>query len=244
MGLKLKNVNKVNRLIKEGHELPWATENYPSRGQTAVQKLYQTKEGKLFLKKTSQRNHHECQIKIEDGTLAEREYWAYLLASSLNLRVPELILIDPMTTVQVWLDYPDARQYTTHQRPLDFNTQNVFECALFDWLTGQIDRHDANYLYDYVNQEIILIDSGHAFLKYAGSLPDYLRIFEAAYRNKLDQTIHSSIHENLKKMSQINLKTMVPLKKNQEQDALLKRLHDLVSVQCIQEIIKLFRGTE
>lgn len=161
-----KNNKEIRRLIKTGQELPMALENYPSRGQTAIQKLYQTKSGKLFFKKVSDRNHQECQIDTQSGTLAEREFWAYRLAHALGLNVPQMTLLDPLTTVQSWLDIPDAHHFITDQGPLALDTRNVFECACFDWLTGQIDRHDANYLYDFVNKKIILVDSAHAFLQY------------------------------------------------------------------------------
>jgi len=98
----MKNEDYTNRdieiLIREGERLPLAVENYPSRGQTAVQELYQTREGKLFLKRVSERNHTECQINIDSGTLAEREFWAYRLARAIGLFVPMLWLKDWMAS--------------------------------------------------------------------------------------------------------------------------------------------------
>lgn len=38
----------VKNLIKNGQKLPFATENYPSRGQTTTQELYQTEQGKFY----------------------------------------------------------------------------------------------------------------------------------------------------------------------------------------------------
>lgn len=238
---RLKNKNRVRQWIEGGEKLPMATQNYPSRGQTAIQELYQTKIGKLFLKKVSQRNHQECQIHPKDGTLAEREYWAFCLASFLRLKVPELILMDSLTTVQIWFDLPDGRQYTTAQKPLELQGNNVFDCALFDWLTAQVDRHDANYLYDFVQQEIILIDSGHAFLKYSGSLPDYLRIFEAAYKNELHKKQTSSLLDRIKNCSKNDLEKQVPLRNLEEKEALFARQQQLKQIDTIAGIIHLYR---
>lgn len=241
MASLLANKAQVKKWIQQGKKLPLATQNYPSRGQTAVQELYQTKVGKLFLKRVSRRNHEECQVKMEEGTLAEREYWAFCLAHFLSLKVPELALFDSMTTVQIWLDFPDGRQYTTAQKPLALKGENVFDCALFDWLTGQIDRHDANYLYDFVRQEIILIDSGHAFLKYSGSLPDYLRIFEVANERELRKKQNSQILEKVKNMRARSLKKLVPLKNFEEEESLLARAQQLKSVATVGDIIRLYR---
>src|SRR5262245_13482252 len=76
---------EIPSLIKKGTKLTWATHSYPSRGQTTTQEIYLTKEGKLFLKRVSKRNHTECQITAENGTLAEREFWAHRLATKLGL---------------------------------------------------------------------------------------------------------------------------------------------------------------
>jgi len=46
---------EIKSLIEDGEKLAIAIENYPSRGQTAVQELYQTAQGKLFLKRVSER---------------------------------------------------------------------------------------------------------------------------------------------------------------------------------------------
>ena len=241
MKRRLKNKRQVQQWIEQGNKLPLATQNYPSRGQTAIQELYQTKIGKLFLKKVSQRNHQECQIDPKDGTLAEREYWAFCLASFLQLEVPELILMDSLTTIQIWFDFPDGRQYTTAQKPLELQGDNVFDCALFDWLTAQVDRHDANYLYDFVKQKIILIDSGHAFLKYSGSLPDYLRIFEAAYKNELHKKHASSLLDRIKKCSKSDFEQQVPLRNLEEKEALLARQQQLRQINTIADVIQLYR---
>jgi len=237
----LKNPAKVQELIAKGKKHPFATQNYPSRGQTAVQELYQTSVGKLFLKRTSKRNHEDCQIKLESGSIAQREYWAFCLAKMLRLGVPELILIDEMTTVQVWIDYPDARIYTTESGPLVLKSQNIFECALFDWLTGQQDRHDANYLYDYIQEKIILIDSGHAFLRHSGSMPDYLRIYEAVFSMQLHKIIQSPLLDRLHRLEKTQIKKAVPLPDEREFEALCERLDQLKAVGSIEEVIKLFR---
>ena len=101
----------IEVLIQEGIRLPFAIENYPSRGQTAVQELYQTNQGKFFLKRVSERNHEECQVDVESGTLAEREFWACGFAKAIGLFVPPMWLIDKMTTVQVWLECPDGKSF-------------------------------------------------------------------------------------------------------------------------------------
>lgn len=238
----LDDKHQVRQWIRKGKKLALATQNYPSRGQTAVQELYQTKAGKLFLKRVSERNHRECQINPKDGTLAEREYWAFRLASFLKLKVPELVLLDSLTTVQIWFDLPDGRQYTTAQRPLELERENVFNCALFDWLTAQSDRHDANYLYDFVNQKIILIDSGHAFLKHSGSLPDYLRIFEVAYKEELNSKQNNlSLLNKIRNCSSKDLEKQVPLRNLQEKEALLIRQRQLKSISTLADLIQLYR---
>lgn len=237
----LNSKHQVHQWIQKGKKLPFATQHYPSRGQTAIQELYQTKIGKLFLKKVSERNHRECQVHPKDGTLAEREYWAFCLAFFLRLKIPELILLDSLTTVQIWLDLPDGRQYTTAQRPLELQGDNVFNCGLFDWLTAQVDRHDANYLYDFVRQEIILIDSGHAFLKYSGSLPDYLRIFEAAYKEELNKKRGSPLRDKIRSCSKKDLIKCVPLRNADESEALLYRQGQLKKIDTIAGIIHLYR---
>ncbi len=235
------NVKKIQVLIEKGKELPLATQHYPSRGQTAIQKLYLTPKGKFFLKKTSKQNHIDCQVEINSGSIAQREYWAYCLAEKLKLNVPCLWLIDPMTSVQVWLDYPDARQYSTFQGKLVFKPENIFDCALFDWLTGQVDRHDANYLYNYVVQDIILIDSAHCFLKYTGSIPDYLKYFEGSFESELAVVRKTSTQSILSKISEKEVLKLVPLKLEEERSALVNRLKQLREVQTIQEIIQLYR---
>lgn len=234
--------SQIRALIKKGQELPLAIENYPSRGQTAVQKIYATKLGKLFLKRVSERNHQECQINTKSGTLAQREYWSYQLASQLGLEVPQMALVDKNTTVQTWLDIPDAHHFLTDQGPLKLDPLNVFECACFDWLTGQIDRHDANYLYDFVRQKIILIDSAHAFLKYEGSLPHYLQIFEVGFTQKLTLKVDLKILKALKKI-QSSLKNLVPLKDKAELYFLEQRANQLLELKNIKQVIHLYRAS-
>ncbi|OVE82185.1 hypothetical protein BVY03_01450 [bacterium K02(2017)] len=228
--------------IKAGAEQKIAMSHFPSRGQTAEQKLYQTKMGKLFLKKVSDRNHRECQIDTDSGTLAEREFWSYKLANKIGLSVPKLTLIDELTTVQEWLDHPDAHIYATYQGRLDLETENVFECALFDWVTGQIDRHDANYLYDFVTHQIILIDSAHAFLKHGETLPDYLRLFEVAYPKKIKKTCHNNISNNLKQLTEDDLRVLIPLRNTDEAKALQNRFQKIKNIETIENILHLYRA--
>lgn len=222
--------------------MPVATQNYPSRGQTAIQELYQTKIGKLFLKRVSDRNHRECQINVKSGTLAEREFWAYRLAHHLGLAVPPLALIDNMTTVQLWLNLPDAKQYKTSQGIVALTLENVFDCALFDWVSGQVDRHDANYLYNMADTKILLIDSGHAFLKYDGSMPDYLYLFEASGAHDMQKKLCSPLTKKLQKLTTTTLRKLVPLRDGFEFDALEKRLKQARHVSSIQELLMLYRG--
>jgi len=237
----LKNMN-IQQLLQEGYELPLAMKHYPSRGQTAVQKLYQTKIGKLFLKEVSKRNHEECKIDIVSGTLAEREYWAFLLAQEMKLNVPELILLNESTTVQRWLDYPDANTFMTEQGKLTFKAENVFECALFDYLTGQIDRHDENYLYNFSDKEILLIDSAHAFLIFDGSMPDYLKLFEASNQEMLTKKMEVLAKRMLKSLNTKELQKLVPLRNAEEGKTLVKRYEQLSTVKSISDVIALYRG--
>ena len=212
MGSPLLTPADIKRLVAGGCPLPLATKNYPSRGQSAVQELYQTPEGKLFLKKVSPRNHKECQIDPKQGSLAEREYWAFCLARFLGLRVPELWLIDDHTTVQRWLDLPDARTFKTLCGKAGFKTENIFECALFDWITGQVDRHDANYLCDYVQGEIVLIDSSHCFMGYSGSMPDYLSYHEAGGGRELQKHFKVPVSERTADLVGGGMSRLVPLR--------------------------------
>lgn len=228
-------------LIKNGRELPLATQNYPSRGQTAVQKLYQTSEGKLFYKEVSKINHTYCRINVDDGSLAEREYWAQQLAKALGLNVPDLWMINANTTIQRWLDYPDGRLYASSQGVMNLLPANIFDCALFDWLTGQVDRHNANYLYNYGKCEIILIDSAHCFLKYSGSLPDYLEKFEISQNRELHKWRESKLKDRLSKLTSAKLRKLVPLRNPLEAHALEFRLNELKTINSIHEIIQLYR---
>lgn len=232
---------QIQSFLEKGTKLKFATDiTYPSRGQTATQELYITKIGKLFLKRTTVQNNTNCRIDLKSGSLAEREYWAYSLAKKIGLTVPELWLIDQHTTIQRWLDYPDASQCKNRQIPLNFELSNIFNCALFDWLTGQIDRHDANYLYDY--EKIILIDSAHSFLKYSGSLPDYLYLFQIQQKEKLEQKIRSnSIYRNLSGLSKIALKKIIPIRDPEEQNSLQERLKTLKNISSLQDIINLYK---
>lgn len=235
-----KNTAEIKHLIRNGHELPLALQDYPSRGQTAVQKLYQTDSGKLFLKKVSDRNHRECRIDVKSGTLAEREFWAHQLASALDLFTPQMALLDSSTTVQTWLDLPDAHHFITDQGPLKLKAGNVFDCACFDWLSGQIDRHDANYLYDFVNKKIVLIDSAFAFLKYDGALPHYLQIFEISSPEVLFHKQDSAILRNLSLVKN-QLMQIVPLRSAEERESLKRRAEQLQNVRTISGIINFYR---
>lgn len=228
--------------IREGHRLPLATKNYPSRGQTAIQELYQIPQGKFFLKKVSRQNHIDCQIDPDAGTLAERESWAFCLAKEIALVTPQLWLLDKQTTVQTWLDFPDGRQYATSYGKLLLGPENVFDCALFDWVTGQIDRHDANYLYDYVNKKIILIDSAHCLLKYTGSIPDYLKYFEVGYPELLSKPLITETYQKLTSLSEKKLTRLMPLRNQEETKSLFERWKQIKSIKNIQSLIHLYRG--
>lgn len=207
-----------------------------------MQELYQTRIGKLFLKRVSGRNHRECQINIKSGTLAEREYWAFRLAHYLGLYVPPLALLDDMTTAQLWLDLPDGRQYKTSQGIMTLSADNVASCALFDWISGQIDRHDANYLYNMATRQITLIDSGHAFLKYDGSMPDYLYLYEAGNSQELRRPLKLSKPPNLARLTSTALRKLAPLRNADEARALERRVAQVVEAVSIQDLIALYRG--
>lgn len=241
MSINQLTVSALWALIKSGSKLHLATQHYPSRGQSAVQELYQTSEGKFFLKKVSRLNHVNCRIDTKSGTLAEREYWAYSLANSIGLVVPPLWLMDKNTTVQLWLDYPDACQYSTREGAMIVEANTIFNCALFDWLTGQIDRHDGNYLYNFSQREIILIDSAHSFLKFNGSLPDYLKLYEVAQPSQLRKKRHTAVSTLLRQLTRTKLQQLIPLRNTQEQDTLFLRFKQIIQVDTIQAIINLYR---
>ena len=241
MDIKKLTSASLKKLLDKSEKHPLTTLNYPSRGQTAVQEIYQTKYGKFFLKRNSKQNHIDCQINVDSGTLAERELWAFQLARYVGLNVPHLWLLDKVTTVQVWLDHPDAKQYSSTQQRIFLNPQNTFECGLFDWLTGQIDRHNANYLYDYVSQKIILIDSAHCFLKYSASLPHYLEFFEGAYSQQLSLVPDSKTSKKIKNLKSAQLDDLVPLKSTEEKRSLHQRLDLIKKVSTISDLINLYR---
>ncbi len=222
--------------------MPLATQNYPSRGQTSVQELYQTEIGKLFLKRVSERNHEECQIDVSSGTLAEREFWAYCLAKQIGLFVPQVWFLDTFTTVQTWLDYPDGHIYKTSTGIMDLEARNIFDCVLFDWVTGQVDRHDANYLYDLKGCNVIPVDSAHSFLKYEGSMPDYLHLYEIKYTDKLNRKIKSNVFDKLFGLSEKKLKETVPLRNDHEWNALVDRVKKAESAPSIENLINLYRS--
>jgi hypothetical protein len=117
-----------------------------------------------------------------------------------------------MTTVQLWLDFTDGKQYKTSRGVLTLQPRNIFDCALFDWVSGQVDRHDANYLYDMSSHTIIPIDSGHAFLKYDGSIPDYLHLFEATHAESLSRRYNTDIAQSVRRLTSITLNKLVPLR--------------------------------
>ncbi|MBI2342908.1 MAG: hypothetical protein HYV02_01010 [Deltaproteobacteria bacterium] len=236
-------LKRIQSALAHGKMVPLALEHYPSRGQTAIQRLYQTKIGKLFWKRVSERNHRECQIPVKSGSLAEREWWAYRVAKALGLENPPLVLLGRMTTVQLWLDLPDAHHFITDQGPLALDLDNVFECACFDWLTGQIDRHDANYLYDFVQRRIILIDSAHGFLRYDGSLPHYLQLFEIACRTALHKKPKSDMVQRIAQLQQ-RLPELVPLRDGGEQEALQRRLQQMRTVATLQDVFALYRKSQ
>lgn len=231
----------IKSLIQTGRKLSIAIEHYPSRGQTATQELYQTDAGKLFLKRVSDRNHKECQINVRSGTLAEREFWSFKLANAIGLFVPALWLLDEMTTVQMWLEHPDGRSFKKSSGKMEFTSKNVFECALFDWVTGQVDRHDANYLYDYTKKLIVPVDSAHGFLKYEGALPDYLHLYEVGEPAKLSGKIVSEIKAKLDSLSDRQMKNIVQLRNADEMDAILMRKKQIADVKNLIVLLKLYR---
>ncbi len=238
------DAKELAELIQPGRaqKLPLATDqHFPSRGQTAVQELYQTERGKLFLKRTSDENHRHCQIAKETGSLAEREFWCYQLAKQAEIPAPPLWLLDSNTTLQVWHDLPDAHQFTSRQGKMHFTTDNVFDCALFDWITGQVDRHDGNYLYDFVRHRIILIDSANSLMKHDGSLPDYLKLFEVSNPDELQKKRSTPQSEALKAMKKTDLATLLPLRDRAEQDALFRRLEQIQTAMSVQDILSLYR---
>lgn len=235
------SLRALKTLIAKAPTLDFATRHYPSRGQSAEQKIYQTGIGKLFWKRVSETNHRNCRIDPKTGTLAERESWACRLAESLGLKVPKLVLFDKLTTVQPWLDYPDAHLYASSQGRLELEASNVFDCALFDWLSGQQDRHNANYLYDFARRKIILIDSAHSFLRHDGTLPHYLEIFETAESKRLFLPLQTQISRVLQSLKPKELRKMVPLKILEEADALIDRLDRIKHATTIAEILSLYR---
>lgn len=238
---KLPSKAIIRKLIKTAKQMPLATRGYPSRGQSKRQELYKTPKAKFFLKQVSSTNHRDCQIKPETGTLAQREFWAFCLAKHIGLNTPDLTLLDKMTTVQIWFDLPDAQTFSTHHGKLRFQKENIFNCALFDWVTGQIDRHDANYLYDTIHQQIILIDSAHSFLKYEGALPDYLKIFELVADSALQDNITTAVSTKLKNITKQQLFKLVPLKDKHEKQALERRLAQAKDCSTLQNLIDLYR---
>lgn len=244
MKFSLKQVSRseVQKALFGKTGLPLAMSHYPSRGQSFRQEVYQTKLGKIFVKEVSAKNHRDCQISPQTGSIAEREFWACALAQYLEVPTPPLWLIDKMTTAQEWLDFPDAHSYVTTLGKMNLQMQNIFDCALFDWLTAQQDRHDANYLYDYAAGLIVLIDSAHGFLRYDGSLPDYLKIYEMAYPRYLAVKNETKTKEKVKSLTVEKLKKLVPLRDKDEVGALARRLLQLNGVSCIADIINLYRG--
>jgi len=238
-----KTKTAILTLLNKAQKLPRGVDiHYPSRGQTSVQELYETRFGKIFLKRVSERNHKDCQVNPALGTLAEREFWCFRLAQLIGLNVPDLRLLDENTTVQKWLNLSDAHTYSTALGRMSFDVENVFDCSLFDWVTGQVDRHDANYLYDYVNQKIILIDSAHSLLKYTGSLPDYLKLYEFSESQNLNQTLETKISNQLKKITPKQLCAAIPLRNDQEKQAILDRHAQIQTVNSLNDILRLYRS--
>lgn len=127
---------QVLKIIKKSPVSKQAVAHFPSRGQTTTQQIYHTKHGKLFLKRTSDRNHRDCQIDPQAASLAEREFWCYRFAHKIGLACPELILLDEHTTVQRWWPYPDAHIYTTRFGPLVLWFMVVTMCLIVLFLIG------------------------------------------------------------------------------------------------------------
>lgn len=228
--------------MHNAEKLAMALDHYPSRGQTATQEIYRSPYGRLFLKRTSERNLRDCQIDSKSGTLAEREAWCYALAKFLGILTPDLRFVDKHTTIQEWFDLPDAHHYASSQGRLIFNRHNVFDCSLFDWITAQVDRHDANYLYDFINQRIILIDSAHSLLAHGPSLPDYLRLFEVAATSELDEKTITSVSKKIRILTPRRLNKIVPLRGKQESKALEQRLEQALAISSLSQLLQLFRS--
>lgn len=233
----------LKNLLKKSAPQTLAMRHYPSRGQSAIQEIYQTKIGRLFLKQTSERNLIECQINKYSGTLAEREYWAANIAMVMGITMPIIWLLDKNTTVQNWINWPDANLFKSRYGRLTLHRQDVFNHALFDWTTGQIDRHDANYLYNFSNEHITLIDSAFSFLKYDGSMPEYLSYFEASSPNELKAPVDLTILKDTLHISPKTLIQLAPLRGREERFALLQRQQSLIPVKCLQDILNLYRRT-
>ena len=233
----------LRRIVKHGKAQKLGMSHFPSRGQTARQELYVYQDQKLFLKGVSDKNHENCRINQHSGTLAEREFWAFCIAKYLKLLVPSLCLLDKKTTVQVWLPIPDAFLFTSRTGPLKLSTQDVYDCGLFDWVTGQQDRHNANYLYDFVHEKIILIDCANSFLKYSPALPHYLENFEVGHKSELDGEVASSLQKKIIKTPEKIWRQLVPLRSPEERDALLLRVQKMGLVKTVRDLIRLFRET-
>jgi len=107
---------------------------------------------------------------IPDGTYSSREACTYQIAKILGFSFsvpPTTILPDergerPLGTVQKWVDGEVGCR-----SDLEFDTQELFEAAAFDYVIGQIDRHDGNYLLTQRGNtefgHLSLIDNGGAF---------------------------------------------------------------------------------
>lgn len=101
-------------------------------------------------------------------------------------------------------------------------------------------RHEAKYLYDYPNQQIILIDSAHSFLKESGFLPHYLQLFERPYGDKMENKIDTTLIRRLEKIKN-KLSDLVPLRSEKEFKSLCKRFEQIQNIKNIKEIYKLYR---
>ena len=88
------------------------------------------------------------------------------------------------------------------------------------------------------------MDSAFAFLKYEGSLPDYLHLFEIGNEVDLPKKQVSAIKTAIQSMTTEEIAKTVPLRDEDELRALFKRKGDLESVHTIKDIIELYRGAK
>jgi hypothetical protein len=89
---------------------------------------------------------------------------------------------------------------------------------------------------------IIPVDSAHGFLKYEGSLPDYLHLFEIGSPAILKRRISTPTQKRLGELSEDNLKKIVPLRNADEANAFAYRKRALDGMNTIQDLLDLYRS--